>query len=372
MGQQRYDKALILDYKEESNGYLTVTAAITRPGVFPYRRSDGSIQFEAKLPDDIFSDLTIMTARAKPVTDEHPPEPVTAQNWQRYARGTSHTDSRVEGGMLRVSLTVTDPVLIERILSGDQQEISIGFETDLVAEQGEYRGQKYDFRQTNININHIAMTKQGRAGPEVAIRGDSAYQVDDDQSKNEGGNKMPVIKLDGKEFEVPSEVKSRVDALEAQLETANTKVKGIDALQGRYDALEADVKQTKLDLEEAKKSALTQDQVDAAVAARVVLLGSAKTFLGDSFDFTGKNDRDIKLAVIQKVKGDDFKADGKTDDYINAFFDATVERAKSDGFSSTGANHMFTGDGVGADGQKQIDKMRTDRLNIQTLNKEAK
>ncbi|MFB6475765.1 DUF2213 domain-containing protein [Paenibacillus glucanolyticus] len=361
MKYQRYDRAMVLDYHEEVNGYMTVTAAITRPGVFPYRRADGSIQFEAKLPDDIFSDMVIQSAKAKPVTDEHPPEPVTASNWQRYARGMSHTDSRVQGGMLRVTLTVTDPALIDRIKSGDQQEISIGFETDLVAEQGMYQGQKYDFKQTNIDINHIAITKQGRAGPEVAIRGDSAaYQID----LEEGGSDMATYKIDGKEFEVPSEVKSYMDAQQARLDAANSKAGDYDKLQGRYDALEADNTRLKTELDEAKKSVLTQDELDAAVTARTELLSGARAFLGDSFDFTGKTDREVKLAVIEKVKGDDFKADGKSDEYIDAFFDATVERSKQDGFSSMGSNHLQTTGSYSTDSQKEIENLRAKRLNL--------
>ncbi|WP_046180906.1 hypothetical protein [Domibacillus tundrae] len=54
MKVQRYDKMLITDsmLKKDSYGFLTVTAPITRPGVFPYQRQDGTIQYEAKLPDD--------------------------------------------------------------------------------------------------------------------------------------------------------------------------------------------------------------------------------------------------------------------------------------------------------------------------------
>ncbi|MCZ8497260.1 DUF2213 domain-containing protein [Priestia megaterium] len=64
---QRFDKALIQDYAETSEGYLTVTVPITRPGIFPYQRQDGTIQMEAKLPDEIFSEPTIRSACSKPV-----------------------------------------------------------------------------------------------------------------------------------------------------------------------------------------------------------------------------------------------------------------------------------------------------------------
>lgn len=88
---QRYDKTLIKDYGKTPEGYLTVQVPITRPGVFPYRRADGTIQMKSKLPDEIFSDLTIRSACSKPVTDKHPNEPVTIDNYNAYAKGMSHT-----------------------------------------------------------------------------------------------------------------------------------------------------------------------------------------------------------------------------------------------------------------------------------------
>ncbi|TBV89197.1 DUF2213 domain-containing protein [Lysinibacillus sp. OL1_EC] len=63
----------------------------------------------------MFSDRTIRSARSKPVTDGHPNEPVTIDNYQAYAKGMSHTDSRVEDFKLYISLTVTDRTLIKRI-----------------------------------------------------------------------------------------------------------------------------------------------------------------------------------------------------------------------------------------------------------------
>ena len=359
MKTQRYDRAFIQDYSETPEGYLTVTVPITRPGVFPYQRQDGTIQMEAKLPDEIFSERTIRSARSKPVTDDHPNEPVTLENFNRYAKGLSHTDAAVRNLKLYVSMTITDKGLIQKIRDG-KREISIGFLSDVVAEQGTYNGEAYQFVQRNIEINHIAIVDQGRAGPEVAIRNDSdAWQI-------EGGNKnMAVYKIDGKDYEVDSAVKSFLDAQQARLDAANAKVKDYDALQGRYDAQEAQLKKMEADLEEAKKQQLSADELDKKVEARVQLISSAKTLLGDSFDFAGKTDREIKEAVIIK-SSPDFKGDGKSDDYINAFYDATIGQVKKDGFSSNGQNHLFTGDG--ATSRKKVEEMKNKRLNM----KEAK
>ena len=48
--------------------------------------------------------------------------------------------------------------------------------------------------------------------------------------------------------------------------------------------------------------------------------------LGDSVDLVGKTDRQIKEAVITKTNSN-FKGDGKSDDYINAYFDSMTAMA---------------------------------------------
>lgn len=166
---QRYDRML----KKDSAVFLTVTAPITRPGVFPYQRAAGNVQYEAKLPDDVFSDLAIDSAKAKPVTDGHPNEAVTIDNSNRYSKGMTHTDSRVQGNKLVVSMTITDAALMDRIFSGEQSEISISFMIDIVEQRGTYQGDEYRYVQKNIDINHVAIVDKERAGPEVAIRADS-------------------------------------------------------------------------------------------------------------------------------------------------------------------------------------------------------
>lgn len=368
MKRQRYDKAFIQDFSETPEGFLTVNAPITRPGVFPYMRSDGQLQMEAKLPEEIFSDHTVQSARGKPVTDDHPNVPVTLENYQTYAKGMTHTDAAVVDDKLRVSMTITDKNLIHKIKNG-KRELSIGFLADVAMTAGEYNGMHYDAVQRNVEINHVAVVDRGRAGPSVAIRGDSnqefAYQVDS-ADQNKGGSKMAKYKFDGNEYEVDAAIKARLDSLEAQLDAANTKVANADTLQGSLDALQAKYDAKETELVEAKKQNLTQDQLDTMVETRVGLISEAKPYLGDDFDFKGKADREIKEAVITKIKSD-FKGDGKSDDYVNAYFDSMLDIAKKEGFHSDGLNNLKNFNGV-EQGKKKIDQKRADRMNIKAMN----
>ena len=366
MKQQRYDTSYIKDFRETPEGYLTVNVPITRPGVFPYQRQDGTVQMEAKLPEEIFNDHVIYSARSKPVTDEHPNEPVTIENYLKYSKGMSHTDSRIKNFKVYVSLTITDKELIRKIYDG-KNEISIGFMSDIVAEKGTYAGENYEYVQRNIEINHIAIVDKGRAGPEVAIRADSdAWQIDEaDNTKKEGSQtKMAKVKIKDTEYEVDDAVKAHITALEKKAadkeKEKEQKGDSGDALVGRIDALEAKLKAKDAELEAEKKKILSEDELNAKVEARVLLLDSAKPLLGDSYDFTGKSDREIKEAVIATTKKD-FKGDGKSDDYINAFFDAMVEQVQANGFSSTGENAAFTGDSAA---NKGLEELKNKRLNM--------
>lgn len=366
MKRQRYDKALIQDFSETSEGFLTVNAPITRPGVFPYMRQDGQIQMEAKLPSEIFSDHTVQSAKGKPITDDHPNEPVTLENYQTYAKGMTHTDAAVVDDKLSVSMTIYDKDLIQKIKAG-KRELSIGFLADVAMTGGEYNGMHYDAVQRNVEINHVAVVDRGRAGPSVAIRGDSnqefAYQVD--SADNKGGKNMAKYKFDGNEYEVDAAIKAHLDSLEAKLDAAETKAANADALKGERDALQAKYDAKETELVEAKKQNLTQDELDSKVEARVGLISEAKPYLGDEFEFKGQTERAIKEAVITKINPD-FKGDSKSDDYVNAYFDSMTDIAKKEGFHSDGANNMKNWNGI-QEGKKKIDQKRADRMNIKAM-----
>ncbi|MDQ0299647.1 hypothetical protein J2S78_002067 [Salibacterium salarium] len=361
MRHLRYDRSFVLDYEESTEGYLTVRAVVTKPGVYPYQRSDGSVQYELKHPEDIFSDQTIMSCNAKPVTDDHPREPVTVQNVKAYGKGFSHNDAAVGNGGVKVAFTVFDEDLIRKIREEGKREISLGFETELVAEDGDYNGERYQYRQTQVDVNHIAIVDKGRVGPEAAIRGDSdAWQVDSNKNNNGGGGTMPKLKIDEKEFEVPSEVKSKVDGLQAKADSYDQLKKDHDTTVANYDAQKTELDKKKKELEDAKKAEPKQDAIDSAVEARLSLIDEARNFLADDFEYKGKTDTDIKVAVIQG-QDERFDAKEKSEEYVNARYDATMTFLKDTAQPATGQNNMkFTKTST----NDKLDEKRQQRLNL--------
>lgn len=358
---QRFDKAYITDFSESSDGYMTVRAPITRPGVFPYLRSDGGIEMEAKLPEELFSERTIQSANAKPVTDDHPTELVTLGNYNKYSKGLTHTDAMVNEEKLFVSFTITDEALIKKIKNG-KRELSIGFLADVRAESGEFNGLAYDSVQRNMEINHLAVVEKGRAGSEVAIRGDSqAFMIDSDEFQNKkGGLKMPKLIIDSNEYEVEPVVKARIDTLEAQLAAERTKAESVDTITGERDALQTQLTAKEQELTESKEKELTGDAFESAVSERIELMDKAKTHLADDFDFKGKSARDVKVAVIKTVN-DSLDLKDKSDEYINAFYDSLTAIVDQNGFAAGAVRSDKKDFKANAD---EIKNMREKRLNL--------
>lgn len=370
----RYDTAPIGKVVEDSStGFLHVKdVPIARVGVFPYQKADGSIEMEAKLPDDLLADTAIDSANNKAITDNHPTELVNRDNFSQYGKGITANNAHTDGNRIKVDMSITDPTLIQEIKDG-KQELSIGFVTELVPQSGEYQGVKYDSVQRNIQINHVAVVDRGRAGSSIRITGDSAIMTD-----KEGGNTnmdTTQVMLDGANITVAvsdadtvtssnnslaslktqlAAAQDQVKDLQAKIEKAGGDVadskKSADENKAKADSLEATNKELTAKLEKFKG-----DSIDTKVAERMELLTQAQPFVGDSYDFKGKTDRDIKVAAIQ-AKNDTFDGKDKSDDYVNAYYDSMVAQAKETGVVG------YTG--PQADGADDLTKLQNSRYHM--------
>lgn len=113
-------------------------------------------------PEDVFAEETIASFEGKPVTDDHPPENVQAENFASYARGHVQNVRRA-GDNLVGDVYITDAKLASDVKHRVKREISCGYQCDLVPDGA---GGYY---QTNIRGNHVAVVLRGRAGHDVAI-----------------------------------------------------------------------------------------------------------------------------------------------------------------------------------------------------------
>jgi len=83
--------------------------------------------------------------------------------------GSTGTDAEFDGEYLRNSLVIWDAEAIARIESGEQKQLSCAYRYVVDMRPGTHNGLTFDGRMTNIQANHVALVKEGRAGPDVVV-----------------------------------------------------------------------------------------------------------------------------------------------------------------------------------------------------------
>ena len=157
----------------EPEGYLLcLNVPVARTGTQEYLpeelglpAGDGPIQVY-RPEEEVFAPACIASFEGMPVTNDHPPDGVTAENARSLQRGHAHNVRRGSGeesDLLLADLMITDPGLIDAILHQGKREISCGYTYTLCEENGTYV-------QRRIRGNHVAVVDAGRAGPRVSIR----------------------------------------------------------------------------------------------------------------------------------------------------------------------------------------------------------
>ena len=183
----RFDRGVLRKAEITPEGYLRAEAVFARDGILEYRTPDGRVRKELRTPESNKKALTGFGLR--PVTVEHPPVLLDAQNARQYAVGM--TDSTVyydTGGFVRGVITVFDSEAVNLIRSGEKLEISAGYQCKVEPSSGEWKGDSYDAIQKDLEINHVCVTLRGRAGSDVRVYLDSAegkdvaYQTNQDSS----------------------------------------------------------------------------------------------------------------------------------------------------------------------------------------------
>lgn len=137
---------------------------------------DGVIEVERN-EDEVFSPDTIASFLGKPVTLNHPSDPVTPDTWAYLAKGTAHNIRRGEGdqrNLLIADLLITDKGAINEIRNNGLKEISCGYD----AEYEQIAPGRA--RQTSIVGNHVALVKNARCGPVCSVQDSSKALLGDE------------------------------------------------------------------------------------------------------------------------------------------------------------------------------------------------
>ena len=178
--------------RREPEGYLLcLNVPVARTGVQEYLPEELGLAGENgrvipvfRPESEVFSPETIASFEGMPVTNDHPPDGVDIENIRRLQAGHAHNVRRGAGNesdLLLADLIITDPALIDAVLSG-KREISCGYTYELHEENGRYI-------QRKIRGNHIAVVDTGRAGRRVSIKDHQCYE------RRQNAMKKPLTRL---------------------------------------------------------------------------------------------------------------------------------------------------------------------------------
>lgn len=341
---QRYDSLqLVAGAVIDTDGFMRDSPIVARTGVYEYRNPDGTIRREYRPADEVFASDALNSFRGKPITVLHPKKgKITAAN----AFGTAIGSILSDGYPKDEKYVACDIVIFAPDKIGKHRELSLGYRCDCEETPGvSPDGQAYDAIQRNIRINHLAVVPVARAGMKARLNCDG-----DEIIESEGTQNMSKFKIDGVEHEVPEAVanyitalQSRADAAEAGLTATKETLAGVtasktelqtkldamtgerDGVQGKLDAMtaERDSLKSKVDAAEADKKAAVDKAVEDTkkeVKERAELEADAKKAKCDKTD--GMDNKALKIAIIKAVRGDSLNFDGKSDDYVNAYYDS--------------------------------------------------
>ncbi len=351
-------------WQEFPDGRLIVPVTLTRTGVFKYLYSDIFGKTENKdYPRSMFKDGIISVYRSfeevnKSIesmkgmffTDEHPSQTVTTENQKLLSKGSVSTVINIREEKYNnysihyfdSDIVITDEPVKNYVKNKLKEQVSLGYTAGFRFEKGTFAGITYDAIQTDIENNHTALTKKGRAGEKVKIKskiGDTEMitSIEDKEifTKEIFIMDLRGIKINFTDSNSEILVEQELKAKETTISTLEEKVKIIDSLEAKVLKLENDLKDSQnIDIE-----ALTQE--------RLSIVNKAKNYVKDA-NFEGKSNLEVKkMAVESFYSGKDLK--DKSEIFFNDSFDLLDDSQKPNNPAKPGIR-----DSVGSVEKKEI------------------
>lgn len=360
-------------------GYLKAVAAVTKVGVQMYPASQFGIDSDEPIgvfrpAETVFHPETIESLKMKPIVLLHPEQDVDSTNHSRLAVGSvGENVSPIDADRLGASIQITDEAVVKGILSREIEELSLGYDTFVISQEGSFNGQKYLYKMDGPMINnHLAIVPEGRCGDSVKILDQGEETVNWKKflkilrDANVSEARIKVLMADAKETDAV-DMKTVAEALQEA-----KSVKDID-MGALVPALVAELKPQ---LEELVKSpeftgALAKEiaagmggaspaageegadaageegeertvaEVDAEIKdsamKRSKLIDKAMPFIKDAKDFNvyeAKN-RDILEKALKAVGVKDEDMKDQSDDYLTGLLDSiSKDRAEANKFKT--------------------------------------
>ncbi|WP_426163079.1 DUF2213 domain-containing protein [Sandarakinorhabdus sp. DWP1-3-1] len=297
---QLSDTAPLTGIRITRDGYLVGEARIARTGIQQYTagelgltdRAPGEFLRVYRPADEVFATDAMASMAHRPITLDHPPVMVTADNWSQYAKGDTGGEVMRDGEFVKVPIKIMDGATIRAIQSG-KRELSVGYTCDLVVEAGVTdSGEAYDAWQRTPRGNHVAVCSVARGGSDLRI-GDTG----------ESKVATKTITFDGLPIETTDAAEAVINKLAGQVAALNAKVADAAAKEGAALAAVATKDGEIVALKSQLADANDPAKIAARDAARQAVIADAKK-IAPTLVVDGKSDAEIRRAAVAVRLGD--------------------------------------------------------------------
>lgn len=169
----RLDSIKLDDTYWTDEGYLVDHPIVTSCGIFEYTNPDGSIRRELRLPENVFDEKSLASYEGKPVIITHDAGKVDKNNVEHEQIGTILSKGYQDGNDVRAKIVIHDT---DALRECGLRELSLGYNLTTDETPGVWKGQPYDAIQKGIEINHLALVANARAGEQARLNIDGEPQ----------------------------------------------------------------------------------------------------------------------------------------------------------------------------------------------------
>jgi len=332
------------------DGYLLVQCRVSRCGIQQYLGSELGMDQDVvnvyRPESSVFDTDSLASFAFKPITIDHPNQPVNSSNYGKLAvghiGGEISTDSNK---FVTVPMMLTDADVI-RDIQENGSELSAGYSMRLEVKEGVTdSGESYSAIQHDIRANHVACVPKGRAGPACSISVGDSWPTDSTYDykprrtparKSKTQNRNPVmdvrtIIVDGLSVDTTDAGAQAIEKLQGEITKLNdaattaseTHTAAIDTLKDDHktaiSAKDEEIGELKGKVKGLEDAAMTPEKLDALVADRSVLIGKAAQICKDA-DFTGKTDAEVMRSCVEAHYGKDAVSADESDDVVRGMF----------------------------------------------------
>jgi hypothetical protein len=301
------------EYTDE--GFLKVPARIARTGIQKYLAKELQLDGDPnrlvsvyRPPEEVFNPESLDSYNAVDLTDDHPDRLIDPASFSKVVRGTIASPGVEDGDFVRADIIIKDKDAIAKAEAGKVQ-LSAGYTAEYDHSPGVTdAGEKYEFIQRDIRINHVALVDNARAGAMARIF----------DNKPEAKHMAKVTLDNGRAIEIDDSVATLVEDCVARLiDKAKTEAARADGLQAQFDGTTEALEKAKL--------ASSDESISALVKALAATMDKALKIAGETFTCDSVDLITVKRAALAMMDSEKDLSE-KPDAYIDAAFDMAFDR----------------------------------------------